>query len=94
MTKRTAIDPTGCGCTDCLTGASVPLDQATQEQLIDAICGYASLRTDEEIDIEISMVITREDLEHPTLPTHRDAVMGLLDAGIKMSGTRIAVVGH
>lgn len=28
-----AIDPPNCGCTECLTGLYVPLDQATDEQL-------------------------------------------------------------
>lgn len=28
-----AIDPPGCGCTECLTGEYVPLDQATDDQL-------------------------------------------------------------
>jgi hypothetical protein len=91
---RTAIDPSGCGCTDCLTGAAVPLDQATQEQLIMALCGHAALRTDEVIDIEIMVMITREDLEHDTLPTHREALMRLLDAGILMSGATLLVTPH
>lgn len=30
-TKR--IDPEGCGCTDCLTGYSKPLNSATHEEL-------------------------------------------------------------
>lgn len=28
-----AIDPPGCGCTECLIGEYVPLDQATDDQL-------------------------------------------------------------
>jgi hypothetical protein len=27
------IDPTGCGCTDCITGYSVPLDRATHSDI-------------------------------------------------------------
>jgi hypothetical protein len=91
---RTAIDPSGCGCTDCLTGAAVPLDQATQEQLIMALFAHAALRTDEDIDIKINVMVTREDLEHPALPTHREALMRLLDAAVLMNGATLLVTPH
>lgn len=29
-----AIDPAGCGCTECLTGLYVPVDEATDGQLM------------------------------------------------------------
>lgn len=31
--KPIAIDPPGCGCTECLTGEYVPLDRATPRQV-------------------------------------------------------------
>jgi hypothetical protein len=31
--RRTAIDPPGCGCTECLSGEYVPLDQATDREV-------------------------------------------------------------
>jgi len=34
-----AIDPPGCGCTECLTGLYRPIDQATDEELIAMILG-------------------------------------------------------
>jgi hypothetical protein len=35
----TQIDPYGCGCTECLTGEYVPLEQATDEQVVAMILG-------------------------------------------------------
>lgn len=37
--KVLAIDPAGCGCTECCTGEYVPLERATDEQLIDLLTG-------------------------------------------------------
>lgn len=34
-----AIDPPGCGCTECLTGEYIPLDQATPEQVKSMLIG-------------------------------------------------------
>ena len=39
MRKPTAIDPLGCGCTECITGEYVPLDRATPEQVLDMLTG-------------------------------------------------------
>lgn len=77
-----AIDPSDCGCNECLTGESVPMNRATQQQLIQALTGRLVLQTDEPIDIEITMTIEREDLEHPTLPTHGRTVTELLRAAL------------
>ncbi len=33
MAKPIAIDPEGCGCTECLTGLYVPLEMATGRQI-------------------------------------------------------------
>ena len=35
----TAIDPPGCGCTECITGVYQPLDQATDTELVAMILG-------------------------------------------------------
>ena len=34
-----AIDPPGCGCTECITGLYRPIDQANNEELIAMILG-------------------------------------------------------
>lgn len=34
-----AIDPPGCGCTECIIGQYKPLDEATQEQIVDMLTG-------------------------------------------------------
>lgn len=34
-----AIDPPGCGCTECIVGQYVPLDRATSEQVVDMLLG-------------------------------------------------------
>lgn len=34
MSDVRAVDPPGCGCTECLTGEYIPLDQASEEQLV------------------------------------------------------------
>lgn len=80
MTYAPPIHPSGCGCTDCLTGAAVPLDRASRYQLFMALCGWAPILTDEAIRIEISLTLVREDLDHPALPRHRDAVITMLGA--------------
>jgi hypothetical protein len=33
MSKVIAIDPTGCGCTECVVGEYVPFNRATKKQL-------------------------------------------------------------
>lgn len=43
------IDPAGCGCTDCLTGYSVPLDQATDQDLLRLVRGEAANATGETV---------------------------------------------
>lgn len=43
------IDPAGCGCTDCLTGYSVPLDQASPWDLLRLVRGEAANATGETV---------------------------------------------
>lgn len=45
MTGVLAVDPPGCGCTECLTGVYVPLDQATPGQVAAAARGVLGNNT-------------------------------------------------
>lgn len=45
MTEVLAVDPPGCGCTECLTGVYVPLDQATPSQVAAAARGVLGNNT-------------------------------------------------
>jgi hypothetical protein len=45
----TQLDPYGCGCTECLTGESVPLNQATDEQVLAMILGEIGNATGHEL---------------------------------------------
>lgn len=46
MPKPIAVDPPGCGCTECLTGEYIPLDQATEEQVRALAKGKLANHTD------------------------------------------------
>ncbi|WP_067830322.1 hypothetical protein [Actinomadura kijaniata] len=39
MTPLRAIDPVGCGCTECLTGEYRPLDRATADEIVALLTG-------------------------------------------------------
>jgi hypothetical protein len=45
------IDPPGCGCTECLTGLYVPLDRATDEQVMGMLCGGISNATSDKFTL-------------------------------------------
>lgn len=48
--KPTAVDPKGCGCTECITGEYVPLELATDQQLQDLISGILENHTYVDLD--------------------------------------------
>lgn len=51
MNEPVQIDPTGCGCTECLTGLYVPLDRATDEQIVLLVNGTLSDATSERFTL-------------------------------------------
>jgi hypothetical protein len=53
-----AIDPAGCGCTECLTGEYVPLDQATDAQLAAMLRGEIRDNTNTG-ELEIVVTVRR-----------------------------------
>ncbi|MBM9510020.1 hypothetical protein [Actinacidiphila acididurans] len=64
MTVR-AIDPPGCGCTDCLleeTGDSVPLDRATAEQVAALLEGRLLDHTGSDTTITVTIAARSDDL--------------------------------
>lgn len=50
--KLLAIDPEGCGCTECLIGEYRPLNQATDEELGQLIRGELKDNTSEYVRVE------------------------------------------
>lgn len=54
MTTLTAVDPPGCGCTECITGQYVPLDHATPENITALLNGQ--LRNHTGVELRITAV--------------------------------------
>lgn len=50
--KILAVDPAGCGCTECLTGEYVPLQDATKEHVIAVARGDLRDNTSEIAHVE------------------------------------------
>lgn len=51
-----AIDPPGCGCTECLTGEYVPLDQAQGQHVLDLFAGR--LRDNTSSGTEFAVIVS------------------------------------
>lgn len=58
-TKPQRVDPPSCGCTDCITGYSVPLDLATWETVKALVHGDVQDATSTELDVMV--VVTPAD---------------------------------
>jgi hypothetical protein len=44
-TEPTAVDPHGCGCTECITGQYVPLERATDRHIAALLTGHMTNNT-------------------------------------------------
>lgn len=53
MSKPIQIDPAGCGCTECLTGEYVPLDQASKNQVFALMRGELRDATSEKFTVTL-----------------------------------------
>jgi len=62
MSEIVGIDPRDCGCTDCLTGRTVPLDAASAEQIAAMLKGQIANRTSEEFTVLLTVRPTEPDL--------------------------------
>lgn len=50
--KLLAIDPENCGCTECLIGEYRPLNQATEDELVQLVRGELKDNTSEWVTVE------------------------------------------
>ncbi|MYS33481.1 hypothetical protein K388_05811 [Streptomyces sp. KhCrAH-43] len=60
MTTLTAVDPPGCGCTECITGQYVPLDHATPKNITALLNGQLSNHTGVELRITVVYALHAE----------------------------------
>lgn len=59
MTRPIAVDPPGCGCTECIIGLYIPLDQATDEQIAGALIGALADHTGDSDDTDTVTEVRR-----------------------------------
>lgn len=71
MIKR--IDPAGCGCTDCMTGYSRPLGQASQRELVQMLTGKIQDATSETWTLTLVAQCDSRRSELATLRTSQSA---------------------
>lgn len=103
MTTR-RIDPPDCGCTDCQTGYSVPLDQASDGQRIAALCGFMADATGGELlrradALEVAAAAAYRRAGSPAVGVFQevasaDSVLGAVRLALKgreLTGDKIAL---
>lgn len=71
-----AIDPPGCGCTECIIGQYKPLDWATQEQIVDMLTGRLGNNLHEEA-VEIEVTVRLYDREWKLTPEEAERLTGI-----------------
>lgn len=58
MPKVIAIDPPGCGCTECIIGEYVPLESANDQQVLGLLTGRIDSHLYEGTEVEITSTTT------------------------------------
>ncbi|MFJ5951364.1 hypothetical protein [Streptomyces noursei] len=58
MSSLIAVDPPGCGCTECIIGQYVPLDRATPEDIAAMLNGRLFNHTGTELRITVAYVLS------------------------------------
>lgn len=72
-----AIDPSGCGCTECLTGEYVPLDSATNEQIRLMLAGEIACNLPGDTRLVTRVTVCGGNPAMPiTVVTHTETVGG------------------
>lgn len=72
MTTPLAIDPVGCGCTECLVGEYVPIERATSEQVLALAKGEIGDNTSQIAHVQyerdgISIILGHRTFDYPSL---------------------------
>lgn len=70
MSSPIAIDPPGCGCTECLTGVYVALDWASSRQILDLLAGdiASNLHSGTEVVVTTAVLCAVPDLRYLEAP--------------------------
>ncbi|GAB3251811.1 hypothetical protein [Kineosporia babensis] len=72
-----AIDPRGCGCTECITGEYVPLNQATDEQIRLMLAGEIACNLPDDTQVVTRVTVSAGNPVMPvTVVTHTETVGG------------------
>lgn len=61
--KRLAVDPPHCGCTECITGVYVPLDEALPKEIARMVRGRIADNTSCDVTIKFNYIWGRTSVQ-------------------------------